>query len=231
MNQQQQLDVIIIVVYLIATALVINQAIQSIETKVVYKLDEGDLNSQLEAKGLKGVINVKFGFDKNYKLLEGPKDLSITVENKSSDRFIEVDWDRSFTNRGGKLGRAIRFTTDKRVELSKTQVFTRVPPGGSIGAKIAGEDMLKYNADTGSLESDQYFVDVAGLKKKAEEPKAKKKERQAYADFIDARSSLSFAMQLAFLVQGGEEGDRFHTVNCNFVVKCIPWTDYLPLKK
>jgi hypothetical protein len=230
MTQQQQLDLIIVAVYLVSVVLVMFQAINSVEDQTIISFNKGALTQQLEEQNLKDIVDINVKFDGKYKYDSQPKELAITVENKSKNKAIEVDWDRSAIITGGRARRMIRFAPDKRIDLSQRQVFSMVTPGLSLQEKVTAEDLLKVDATTSTYEVSGPIVDIAKMKQGAEGKKPGDKARTAYEDFASLKTSVRFSMRLVMRIYDlmGEESDRLYSLTCDFEIKKVPWTDFLP---
>ncbi|MBD2464002.1 hypothetical protein H6G89_23650 [Oscillatoria sp. FACHB-1407] len=224
MTSRQQLDVIIVAVYLISVAYVLYRAYQSIseyvEEQTIITFDKAGLDSQLAERQLKDVIDVNFGFGGRY-TFDQPQDLGITVANKSKDKTLEIDWDRCSIQSDGRSRRVIRFPPDRRVDLSQRQVFSVIPPGGVIRERVSAEDLLKVNANN-ALEPKGPLVTIAALP-----PPAK-------AAFLSSTSDIKFSMRLAVWIADDVVEDRpnaLHMLNCQFSIKRVPLSEYLPWKR
>ncbi|HEY9618967.1 MAG TPA: hypothetical protein V6C78_01290 [Crinalium sp.] len=230
MTQQQQLDLIIVAIYLISVAYVLFQAINSVEDQTTISFNKGAVTKQIEEQNLQDVIDVNVKFDGKYKYDNQPKELAVTVENKSKTKAIEVDWDRSSIITGGRARRIIRLSQDKRIDLFQRQVFSMATPGLSLQEKVTAEDLLKVNPDTGVFEVTGPIVDIAKMKKDAAGKKAGDKARTAYEDFASLKTTVKFAMRLVVRIYDlmGAESDRLHALTCDFEIKKVPWTDFLP---
>jgi hypothetical protein len=234
MNQQQQLDFVIVTVYMISVAYVLFRAIDSVDNQTKVKFKKDNLDEQLEERNLKDIMDISFKFEDRYKF-EDPKDLSITITNKSSDKFIQIDWENSsIVYEKKSFGRLVRITADKRTETAKTQV----PPNSSSSAKIAAVDLLETNPETKSQEPKKPIVDIAALQKTAQDKKPKDKKawlekQKLYLNFMRSKQSLGFSMWLRAIIQdiAGREPNHSHDLLCEFEMTKIHWTEFLPIKK
>ena len=207
--------------------------------------DKGDEKSEtkLADSELKDKINVKFKFDKRYVFNlddaakdKQPKDLTITIENKSKNSSIFVDWEScSLTDQEGRSRRVIRLTPDKRLEdLSQRQVPSVVAPGRNLKEKITAEDLLKLNAESNTLEPSSPIININGLKKASENKRTPKFIKEMYANFINRKAPLKFSLYLSIQfsqIKTGVRDERWHVIRCDFEVEKRPWTDYLPYQK
>lgn len=225
MTSRQQLDLIIVAVYLISVAYVLYRAYDSIseyvEEQTTITFDKAGLDRQLEERNLKGVVDINFAFGGRYNF-DQPQDLGLTVSNKSKDKTLEVDWDRSSITSDGRSRRVIRFTPDRRVDLSQRQVFSTIPPGGVIRERVTAEDLLKLNPEKNFLEPKGPLVTIAAL------PPPMK------AAFLESKAELKFSMRVAVWIAddvGNEHPNNLQMLTCEFAIKRVPWTEYLPWKR
>ncbi|MDX2214447.1 MAG: hypothetical protein SFY66_14240 [Oculatellaceae cyanobacterium bins.114] len=224
MTSRQQLDVIIVAVYLISVAYVLYRAYQSIseyvEEQMTISFDKAGLESQLSDRQLKDVIDVNFGFGGRYSF-DQPQEIAIMVVNKSKDKTLEIDWDRCSIQSDGRSRRVIRFPPDRRVDLSQRQVFSTIPPGGVIRERVSAEDLLKLNANN-VLEPKGPLVTIAAL------------PGPVKAAFLESKAELKFSMRVAVWIAEDISDDRpnnLQMLNCEFAIKRVPLSEYLPWKR
>ncbi|MBE9126907.1 MULTISPECIES: hypothetical protein [unclassified Coleofasciculus] len=154
-------NLLILTVYLIVVVLVFNRAFKSLEGLVIFETETDSLNKQLEEKNLNDLINIKFSFAQSYKLDE-LKFLSLTIENKSKESFIEIDWKQcfisDFSKRIRQAVRSIPGTPTPDVAQS-----SKIPPGQKIEEKISDEDISASLFDPKKLQEaaqkeDDFFL-------------------------------------------------------------------------
>jgi hypothetical protein len=239
MTQQEQLDLIIVTVYLISVTYVLYQAYSSLADRTTVKFDNDALEQQLEKSNLKEIVDIKFGFqDKDrFDFDNQPKELFIIVINKSSDTSIYVHWDRStLTDYEGRSRRVIRLTSDKKPDLFQHQAFSPVTPQRSLKERITAEDLLKPDATNSVLEPSGPLIDIRDLQKRFPNKKTPQTIKELYAKFITMKEPLK--LSLGLVLQFTEEKvdkipaqhERWHTLNCDFSIRKMPRTDYLPFK-
>lgn len=257
MTQQQQFDLIMIVLYTVCVVYVLNQAKNSLATQAKVDFDKKSLEQQLEDRKIKDVplkelVEISFDMnDKKYKYsfsdksADFPKELSITVKNKFnpatpnpsdlSHLMIHVDWDSSsFIDFGGGSRRVVRLAPDTRLAiLSLPQISSVVPPGQSLTEKIVPEDFVKFDAEKNQLQSDKQLIDLSKLKEKAEDKKASDATKALLKDFKAGKETILVKLHLMLyfvsFFDGHKQKNSFPLI-CNFIVKDVPWTDYLPFK-
>lgn len=234
---QQQFDSVIVAVYLISVMYVGYQALNSLDDQTAIGLDKKPFESQLEAAKLsdtplKELIDVKFKFEDRYKFPDQPKELQVTIDNKSSNQSIYVDWDQSsLTDYEGRSRRVIRMTPDKRLNLSQPQTPYVIAPGRSLKEKLTAEDLLEPK-ENNTLEAKAPIVDLDQLKKAADNKKTSKKIKDMYADFMAGKKPVKFSLRLSltFIDSHTKMQRRHHyMLDCDFLVEKRPWTDYIPI--
>jgi hypothetical protein len=257
MTQQQQFDLIMIVLFTVCVVYVLNQAKNSLATQAKVDFDKKSLEQQLEDRKIKDVplkelVEISFDMnDKKFKYsfsdksADFPKELSITVKNKFnpatpnpsdlSHVMIHVDWDSSsFIDFGGASRRVMRMAPDMRLaDVSTRQAHNIVPPGYSLSEKIVPEDFVEFDTDKSQLKSGKQLIDLFKLKEKAEDKKASDATKALFNDFKAGKETilLKLYLMLHFVVFiDGHKQENSFPLLCHFIVKDVPWTDYLPFK-
>jgi hypothetical protein len=230
------LDLLIIVFYGICTFIILSQAIKSLEDRTVVQVDLDALKQHLKNRQLENWINIKFGLkdDDRYPFDKQPRKLSITVENKSNEYPIFVNWDRSsFTDFDGRSRRVVRLNPAQQFALFEAQATSVIAPKASLKEEITAEDLLKPT-ENGNLDISNSLVDLIQLRKMAEAKKPRKDIETLYRNFMESRAVVKFSLWLQVSVPESDltnAGDRSHLICCDFEVKKMPWHDYLPLPK
>lgn len=129
-------NLFILTVYLIVVMLVLNQALRSIENLITIEPDWESINQQLEDNNLKDIINLKFIFAESYKLDE-LKTILITLENKSKESFIEIDWKQCFISDFDKRIRQAVRVIPGTTDISQTA--SKIPPGQTLKEQVSDE--------------------------------------------------------------------------------------------
>jgi len=131
-------NLLILTVYLIIVTYVFYQAYKSLGNQVVIELDYGDLNQQLDEKGLRDIVGIKFKFRDSYRLDELTK-LPIVINNKSQDHTIMVDWNvSSIIDFDNVTGRVIRLTPGLTA-LPQNQAVSILAPEQSIDEELTDD--------------------------------------------------------------------------------------------
>lgn len=246
------MDLIILVVYIICMTYIIAQAIFSLDNQTQFKADAKFFETQLEGKqlgdkNLKDLLSIGFKFEPRYKYKDQPKTLSMTIENKSQDYYIYVDWDSSsITTYDSKVSRrVIRVAPDKRIDdLALPQVFSAIPPQLKLPVSITAEDVLKPTADGNTLELKTHLINLDALSGAAKNIKTPQYIKDINFDFKERRKPIEFYLRLMLrmtdvlhedgsdrLQQVGQTYGReaFQTmVTCKFTVSKMFWVDQIP---
>ena len=130
-------NILILTIYFIVVALVFNRAFQSLDKLVNFETDTAYLNKQLSENKLQEILNVKFSFADKYELDE-LKRLSMSIENKSKDVFVEIDWKQCFISDFDKrIRRAIRVIPGKNEAVAQSP--STILPGQTLKEQISDE--------------------------------------------------------------------------------------------
>jgi hypothetical protein len=207
-----QVDLLILAIYIICVTYVINEAIKSLDARFTVRFESDDLKQQLQEQNLQDTIGVGFGLASRYTKPDELQRLPIIISNRSSRYSIYVDWDHSsFTDFDGRSRRVIRLMPGLTTDLFQPQVFSAIAPGKTLKEAVTAEDALKRESDAVKIGGP--LVNLGSLRTAAD-----KKE---------------FSLRLVLRVYdptGGGGDDRFHALSCKFAVRRLPWTDALPWK-
>jgi hypothetical protein len=251
------MDLIILVIYIICMTYVISQAIFSLDNQTKVATDAKFLETQLEEKTLgekklKDLVGISFKFDDRYKSENQPKTLAMTMENKSENFYIYVDWDSSaITSYDPNVARrVIRVAPDKRItDLTLHQVFSVIPPkpdaqtASKLQSSITSESA--FSLKEGSvLELTTPIVDLATLDKVSKIIKTPQYIKDINFSFKERRKPIEFYLRLMLRMTDilYEDGnDRFQQVTqtygrthyqtvltCKFTVTRMSWVDQVP---
>jgi hypothetical protein len=221
-----ELDFVLFTVYLLCITYVFYQIVNSFNDEFRISLEQDDLNQQLEVLNLKDILSVSFKFDTHYEF-DKLKELAISINNKSQDYPIYVDWDYcSLTDLDGRSRRVTRLPPGTTLDLFQSQVFSVIAPGKTLKEKIASEDMLARKGDAGLMIVDKTLIDLS----KPDPKKSSEAQRKRYKDFMDSKIELQFSLYLAMRLAGpntAPTGDRTRLV-CTFTLTKLDWTAGLP---
>jgi hypothetical protein len=246
------MDLIILVVYIICMTYVISQAIFSLDNQTKIATDAKFLETQLDEKTLgekklKDLIGIGFRFEDRYKSDNQPKALAMTVENKSDDYYVYIDWDSSsITSYDPNFSRrVIRVAPDKRItDLALPQVFSAIPPKLKLPTSITSESAFKLNAEGEILELATPIIDLETLEKVSKILKTPQYIKDINFNFKERRKPIEFYLRLMLRMTDilHEDGkDRFQQVTqmygkeyyqtmltCKFTVTRMFWVDQIP---
>jgi hypothetical protein len=246
------MDLIILVVYIICMTYIIAQAIFSLDNQTKFVTETKFSEAQLEEKKLgdkplKDLVNIGFKFDSRYKFNKQPQTLIMTIENKSQDYYIYVDWDSSsITTYDPKFSRrVIRVAPDKRInDLALPQVFSAIPPTLKLSAVITAEDVFKPSEDGSTLELKDHLIDLKKLEGAAKNIKTPQYIKDINFNFKERRKPIEFYLRLMLRMTNvlHEDGndrlqpvaptygrEAFQTmVTYKFTVSKMFWVDQIP---
>jgi hypothetical protein len=199
-------NLFILVVYCISVAYVIYRMIKEIDKLVVIELNRDLLAQQLEAQELQGLVDIKFKFEEQYQL-EDLQKLQLSIDNKSPDYSLYVNWDQSaLIDFEGRSRRVIRLPPGMTLDLLQPQVFSVIAPSQSLRETLTAEDVLKRDA-SGTLAITSPLFKPRKLKRAADK-----------TDYISLRLSLQFPDPTAPTV-----GRRFYDLSCQLILTKPTW--------
>ncbi|MBD2505485.1 hypothetical protein [Anabaena azotica] len=224
-------NLLVLTIYIIGVTYVFNQMISSIDERIKYNYKKAVVDDQLKQQELDAKIDISFKFS-SYNSYDEVKELSITIENKSDDVAVYVDWDNSsiVVEHTKQSRRVIRRSPDLTRDLAVPQSPSLIVPKKSLSASITAEDVLKL--ENGTYSVSKPLIDITGLKSGG--PPQKK----LYGDFINRGKELEFSLQLVMRLTKvraglapGAEYPPISIINCPFTIKKLPWTYALPWNK
>lgn len=222
-----EINYVLLTVYFLCVTYVLLQIANSFNDEFTIRLDQADLDQQLDDLKLKDTIEVKFKFDNRYEFHKLDR-LAITVSNKSKEFPAYVDWDySSFTDLDGRSRRVTRLVPGNTFDLFQNQVFSVIAPTRSLQEAIVAEDMLARKGDDGmvAIGDGKTIIDMSEPNKKA--PEAKKKR---YRDFMARKINYEFYLDLVMrLVTSSDDPAGFRTrLRCKFIIYKLDWQAGLP---
>jgi hypothetical protein len=144
-------DLLILVIYILSLVFVYNNALDSLKGIISVEFDAAFMQEQITTQELGGLVAIRG--DVSGKVIGDIKEVSLTIENKSSERFLYVIWDQSVINDFGKRSRrVIRLLPGTTLDLMQPQAYSTIAPGQTLKEKITAEDVLQRNKDTQALE-------------------------------------------------------------------------------
>lgn len=144
-------DLLILVIYILSLVLVYNNALDSLKDIISVEFDAAFLQEQITTQELGSLVAIKG--DVSGKAIADVKDVSLSIENKSSEQFLYVIWDQCVINDFGKRSRrVIRLSPGTTQDLMQPQAYSTIAPGQTLKERITAEDVLQRNKDTQALE-------------------------------------------------------------------------------
>lgn len=250
-------DWIVVVLFLITVAYVINQAISYVEQQATVKFQDEDFKKQLKEKTLDGtplsdLINITFRIDPSrYKFSfdradqdEQPKSLIMTVINisKAKDVNVYIDWDKSsITNYVTASRRLIRLSLAERLNTTSlppsSQVPTPIAPGNTVTVRITGEDMLELKEDDKGkfLQPNVPILSPFKLQQDIDNKKLPRdirdKREKLKLDFEEWRKPLEFSVRLMLRIADlsqNKTSEYQYSLLLKFTVSRVLWRHVLP---
>ena len=144
-------DLLILVIYLVSLFFVYSNALDSLKDIIAVEFDAAFLQEQITTQELGSLVAIKG--EVSGKEIGDVKEVSLSIENKSSERFLYVAWDQSVINDFGKRSRrVIRLSPGTTLDSMQPQAYSAIAPGQTLKEKITAEDVLQRNKDTQALE-------------------------------------------------------------------------------
>ncbi|NDJ17020.1 hypothetical protein [Myxacorys almedinensis] len=221
-----ELDFVLLTVYFLGVSYVLYQIVDSFNDEFTIRLEQDELDQQLEALNVKDTIGVSFRFDNRYEFNK-LKQLAIRIQNKSESYPIYVDWDHCvLTNLDGRSRRVARFSSGGTLDAFQNQVFSIIAPKRTLQELISGEDQLSRTGTEGFLEVSKTVIDL----NKPDPKKSTEAQRKRYRDFMASKITLEFELHLAIRLVGANTpptGDRTRII-CKLTMIKLDWTAGLP---
>jgi hypothetical protein len=224
-------NLVVLTIYIIGVSYTFNRMIESIDDKVKYEFKSGKVNEQLTEQNLKDQIGISFKFNSSYSL-DDVKELQVSIENKSDNLAVYVDWENSTLEYNKQSRRIIRISPYLTRDLAIPQTPSLITPQKSISEKVTAEDVLELDPVGGTYSAKKPLINIPGLSKGG--PPQKK----LYNDFMNRGKELEFSLQLVLRVSEMRVGiapgmniPPMYVINCPFTIKKLPWTYALPWNK
>ncbi len=167
-------DLLILVIYLVSLFFVYSNALDSLKDIITVEFDTAFLQEQIATQELGDLVAIKGEVNEKTKTIEDIKEVTLSIQNKSSERFLYVVWDQSVINDFKKRSRRIiRLSPGITLDLMQPQAFSAIAPGQTLKEKITAEDVLQRNKDNQVLEISKSLFEDKDLKKAWESGEAK----------------------------------------------------------
>ncbi|AKG22508.1 hypothetical protein [Calothrix sp. 336/3] len=226
-------NLVYLTLYIIGVLYTFNRMIESIDEKIQFSFDKASVDKQLQEQELQNDVGIGFRFNTFYDIDE-LKELSLSVENKSQNIAIYVDWDNSslVVEHDKQSRRVIRKSPDITRDLAVLQSPSLVAPGKTLSQVVTAEDVFQRDKESGTYKVNSPLVNISKLKS------GQKPQKKMYNDFMEERRTFEFSLQLVLRLSEvrlglapGVNVPPMCIVNCPFTIKKLPWTYALPWNK
>lgn len=228
-NSDQNL--VVLTLYIIGVSYTFNRMIESIDDKVKYEFKGAEYPEQPTEQDWKDQIGISFKLNSSYSL-DDVKELQVTIENKSDNLAVYVDWENSTLEYSKQSRRVIRLSPYLTRDLAIPQTPSLITPKKSVTEKVTAEDVLEFDTVAGTYSAKKPLINISGLKNGG--PPQKK----LYNDFMNRGQQLEFSLQLVLRISEMRVGiapgmniPPMYLINCPFTIKKLPWTYALPWNK
>ncbi|MFH7026257.1 MAG: hypothetical protein ACHBN1_12835 [Heteroscytonema crispum UTEX LB 1556] len=227
-------NLVVLTLYIIGVTYTFNRMVESIDDKVKFEFDKKIVDQQLKEQNIQDDVGIGFKFSPTSGF-DDVKELSLTIENKSKDIAIYVDWDNCslVVEHTKQSRRVIRKSPDVTRDLAVPQSPSLIAPTKSLTAAVTAEDVFERDAVAGTYTPKKVLIDISGLEK-SPVPATKK----LYKNFVSRKQNLNFSLQLVLRLSElrvglapGENKPPMCIINCPFIIKKLPWTYALPWNK
>ncbi|MFN6567422.1 hypothetical protein [Dendronalium sp. ChiSLP03b] len=227
-------NLVVLTLYIIGVSYIFNLMVESIDDKIKFEFQKAVVDDQLKEQNLQDQIGISFKLKDSYSF-DDLKELLVSIENKSDNLAVYVDWDNSSLvaeEYNNQSRRVIRKSPDITRDLAVPQSPSLIAPKKTLSEAVTAEDVFERDKEAGTYSAKKPLVNINGLK--GGSPPQKK----IYNGFINRRNELQFSLQLVLRLSelriGLTPGVNIPPVciiNCPFIVKKLPWTYALPWNK
>ncbi len=227
-------NLFVLTFYIIGVTYTFNRMVESIDDQIKFEYQKALVEEQLKEQNIQEHVGISFKF-KPKNSLEDIKELSISVENKSQNLAVYVDWDNSsiVVEHSKQSRRVIRKSPDLTRDLAVPQSPSLVAPKKTLSEAVTAEDVFKRDATSGTYSPEKPIVNILGLR-----DSPVRAQKILYSDFMNRRKNLEFSLQLVLRISEVRVGlapgvniPAMCIINCPFVVRKLPWTYALPWNK
>ncbi|BAY64710.1 hypothetical protein NIES22_48100 [Calothrix brevissima NIES-22] len=227
-------NLVVLTLYIIGVSYIFNLMIESIDDKIKFEHQKNVVDDQLKEQNLQDQVGISFKLNPSYSFDE-LKELSVSIENKSDNLAIYVDWDNSsiVVEHSKQSRRVIRKSPDLTRDLAVPQSPSLIAPKKTLSATVTAEDVFARDATSGTYSAKQPLVNITALQKSPV-----KAQKKLYNDFVNRTKQLEFSLQLVLRLSEvrvglapGENIPPMCIVNCPFTIRKLPWTYALPWNK
>ncbi|MCP6759180.1 MAG: hypothetical protein NHB32_10535 [Fischerella sp. CENA71] len=227
-------NLIFLTLYVIGVAYTFTKMIESIDDKIKFIYEKKNVDDQLKDKNLQDDIGISFKLNPSY-FIDELKELSVSIENKSQNLALYVDWDNCslVVEYSKQSRRVIRKSPDLTRDLAVPQSPSLIAPTKTLSAAVAAEDVFKLDELTKTYQVNTPLINISALEKSPV-----KAQRKLFQAFIDRKQELQFSLQLVLRISElrvglvpGENKPTMCIVDCPFTIKKLPWYYAMPWNK
>jgi hypothetical protein len=223
-------NLIVLTLYIIGISYTFNRMIDSIDDKIKFNFERTAVEEQLREKNLQNDIGISFKLNPSYDLNE-LKELSISIENKSQNLAIYVDWDNCslVVDYNKQSRRVIRKSPDLTRDLAVPQSPSLIAPNKTLSVAVTAEDVFQLDTTSGTYKVNTPLINISALEKG---------QKALFKNFMSGKIELKFSLQLVLRISElrvglvpGEDKPPMCIVNCPFTIRKLPWWYALPWNK
>jgi hypothetical protein len=223
-------NLVILTLYIIGITYTFNQMVESIDDQVKLEFNKSAVEDQLKEKNLQDKIGISFSLKRTYSI-EDPKELSMSIENKSEELAIYVDWDNcAFEEFDGTSRRVIRKSPDMTRDLAVPQTPSLIVPKKTLKEAVTSEAVFQRDQLTQTYTPKNPVANI--LKWKTSPVRA---QRIEFNKFMSRKRNFEFSLDLVLRLAETNMGithginvPPLFVVKCPFTVRKLPWTYALP---
>ncbi|TVP60593.1 MAG: hypothetical protein EA343_16970 [Nodularia sp. (in: Bacteria)] len=229
-NSDQNL--VVLTLYIIGVSYVFNRMVESIDDQVKFEFKKAVVDEQLKEQNLLDQVGISFKFKSSY-AIDDVKDLSLSIENKSENIAIYVDWDNSslVVEHSKQSRRVIRKSPDLTRDLAVPQSPSLIAPQKTLSETVTAEDVFVRDTVAGTYSATKPIINITGLSQGGSP------QKNLYNDFMQERKELEFSLQLVLRISEVRVGlapgvniPPMCIINCPFTIRKLHWTYALPWK-
>jgi hypothetical protein len=227
-------NLIFLTLYIIGVTYTFTKMIESIDDKIKFIYEKQFVDDQLKKENLQDDIGISFRLSPSY-FIDELKELSVSIENKSQNLALYVDWDNCslVVEYNKQSRRVIRKSPDVTRDLGVPQSPSLIAPTKTLSAAVTAEDVFKLDELTKTYQVNTPLINISALEKSPV-----KAQRLLFQAFIDRKQELKFSLQLVLRISElrvglapGENKPPMCIVDCPFTIKKLPWHYAMPWNK
>ncbi|OKH17117.1 hypothetical protein [[Limnothrix rosea] IAM M-220] len=200
-------EFLILILYSWVLWYVYQSIVEELDQLTAIKMNQGQLQEQLESLGLAKQLTIQCGFSRT-PLAEEMRTFTLIVANRLPEgSYLYVDWQRStFRTFSGEVKRLFRIPRGQNLDLFEGQSLSIVAPGETLVEIVTLENCLMFDKESGySIVSPIFRI-----------PELKKARDRG----------MQFGVNVFFHEPARPEEnkpDRFYAITCPFNIVKLPW--------